>query len=244
MEVATVEVDAGPGAVGGLDHFHEVLGFGDDAAVVFEAEEDALGRGVVEALLVGGGAVGDCFFDADVLGHRTGEDADVRGIHDGSVVDPFFDRVDFGIKFFTFGEGEVVADCGAGELDAAQVGVAFDFEEEGGVDVGWEEVAGDFSAGDVVVGTPVDEIEDGPRLAVAFGFLLFATTPLEGFAEAVGGEAELHAAFARAIDGFNGGQGQSGGGEGAEGGGEEVAAVHGGEKQVLAGLGNGMQGRK
>ncbi len=244
VEVAAVEVDAGPRAVGGLDHFDEVLGFGDDAAVVFEAEEDAFLSCVVEALLVSGCAVSDGFFDADVLGGGAGENADVRGIHDGSVVDPFFDRGDFGVEFFALGESEVVADSGAGELDTAEVGVAFDFEEESGVDVGWEEVAGDFGTGDVVVGAPVDEVEDGPGFAVALGFLFFATTPLEGVAEAVGGEAELHAAFARAVDGLDGGEGERGGGEGAEGGGEEVAAVHGGEMAVLAGLASGVQGWK
>jgi len=237
VEVAAVEVDASPGAIGGLDHFDEVLGFSDDAAVVFEAEEDAFFGGVVEAFLVGGGAVGDGFFDADVLGHGTGEDADVRGIHDSSVVDPFFDRGDFGVEFRAFGESEVVADSGAGELDATEVGVAFDLEQEGVVYVGREEVAGDFGAGDVVVGAPVDEVEDGPGFAVALEFLLFATTPLEGLAEAVGGEAELHAAFASAIDGFDGGEGEGGGGEGAEGGGEEVAAVHGGEEGSISRIG-------
>ena len=81
--------------------------------LVLEAEENALLRGIIEALLIGFLAIGDGLFLTEALGLRTGKHSNVRCIHQRCVVDPFLGVGDLFIQLFTLRQSKVVSDSSA-----------------------------------------------------------------------------------------------------------------------------------
>ena len=142
-------------------------------------------------------------FLAEVLGLRASKHSNVRRIHQRCVIDPFLRVGDLFVQLFALRQGKVISDRSASQLHTAQIGVSFDLEQEFFIHIRWKKVAGDFSTRNVIVGAPVDEIENTPKLHVAFGLLFLIPHPLKALAETVSGDSELHPAFARTVDRLN-----------------------------------------
>lgn len=170
VEIGGIEVDAEPGALDGFDDVEEGVGFRDDAAMVFEAEHDAVFAGVGAAFFKGFNAI--LLRDVEGLAFGVaGEDADVRDAHEGGVVDPLFGMGNLFVAFFASRKGEGVADAGAAEFYAAEEGVALQFEEEIASGIGREVVAGEFGGLAVVFGAVVDELEEVDLFAGGSGIV-------------------------------------------------------------------------
>ncbi len=156
-EVSGVEVNAEPRVLDIGDEFKQVFG-GSDGVMVFDAEEDAFGPGVVGAFLesLGYEFVGLFAWEGFVVASKH---ANVRGAEDGCTIDPQFAFRDFFVPFLPFLEGEVVSDGGATDGDALEKRVFSDVGEIGIIDGSREEVAGEFGTGAVVFCAVVDEAE-------------------------------------------------------------------------------------
>ena len=130
VEIAGIEIDAHPLALGRPDDFKKTVGLGDDAPVVFDAEKDAPFAGVFADLLERLDAQRLGLLERPTIG-ATGKDSDVWRAHVHGVVDPLFYVGNLPVAFLAFRQGEHVANGGAADGDATQERVTLEGNQAG-----------------------------------------------------------------------------------------------------------------
>ena len=204
VEIGGVEIDADPWALDRFDDVEKRGGFGDDAAVILDAEENTARAGVSATFLKRADAIflrgfGRLAFEV------AGEDADVRNAHERGVIDPFFSMSDLLVALGACRDGEGVPNAGAAEFDAAQECVPFYFQQEFRRDLFRKIIAGEFGAMAVVVRAVIDELEEIDLLIGGWSFGTIVAGVLEELAERIGRKAQPETRFAGALERFRSG---------------------------------------
>ena len=182
VPVAGIEVDAEPFVVDGVEHGQDVVGGFDEVSVVLDGEEHGACSRVIADFLESFDGLLEVAVAVGVFGFASGEDSDDGGAEFYCVFDPAFGVLDLLAVFGLVGVAEVVADGGAGDVEAEQEGFAFESVEVV-VFLALEVVGGGFDGVESPAGGHVAEVEQGHCAGLSVVGQVIA--------EGVGGDAEF-----------------------------------------------------
>ena len=202
MEVPGIQIDADPGIGNRFDDLDQRIRFGDDAAVVFDAEKHATIGGVFTAFFQTGDAVLDRLFLIQFAAAPR-KDPNMRGAHHLGVIDPAFDIVELFRSFGSGGMGEGIADGRATDRHAAEEGMTFDSAEELAVDIGGKIIPCQLGARATVIRAEIDEIEETDLFIRRNVLASLVRSIAEILTEGIGGHAGEEAWFPGTMEGFD-----------------------------------------